>query len=207
MRADRRTGLLSRSCDRSLEMVATVSGMDPLWPDNEMAAMRRPDGSFYLGAAICRRGHVESAYLDPRRTADRPVAENCTACGARVLTACPTCQRRIRGDYHVPDVFTAVAPARPSFCDGCGGAFPWASREERIFELENLLDEEDVDEADRVVIQDQLARLRSADLSEKEERQAWETIKKRGGAALTSGPVKRVIEGLVSAAIRAQIGL
>jgi hypothetical protein len=44
-------------------------------------------------------------------------------------------------------------------CDECGSASPWATREERIFELENLLDEEDIEEADRVVIQDQLRRL------------------------------------------------
>jgi hypothetical protein len=33
---------------------------------------------------------------------------------------------------------------------------PWATREERIYELEKLLDREDVDEADLVVTQDQL---------------------------------------------------
>jgi hypothetical protein len=103
-------------------------------------------------------------------------------------------------------ISTRPAP-RPSFCDGCGAAFPWATREERIYELENLLDEEDVDEADRVVVQDALERLRSKELSEKEERQAWETIKQRGGAAITSGPVQRVLEGLVSAALRANLGL
>jgi hypothetical protein len=170
--------------------------------------MRQRDGSFYLGSAVCRRGHVESAYLDPRRPDETPVADNCTTCGARVLVACPACGLRIRGDYEVPGVISAVAPARPSFCDGCGGAFPWATREERIFELENLLDEEEVDEADRVVIQDQLARLRTAaDLTEKDEVQIWRTIKNRGGSALQSGPVQRVVEGLVSAAIRAQLGL
>ena len=45
--------------------------------------------------------------------------------------------------------------------------FPWATREERIFELENLLDEEDIEEADRVVIQDQLRRLTNAELSDR----------------------------------------
>ena len=43
---------------------------------------------------------------------------------------------------------------RPSFCDGCGIAYPWATREERIYELENLFDEAGIDEADRVVIHD-----------------------------------------------------
>lgn len=167
----------------------------------------RADGSFYMGAAVCRRGHVETWYLDPRRT-DRAVAEKCPTCGARVLTACPSCQRRLRGDYHVPGVIGFSGPEKPSpFCDGCGSALPWASREERIYELENLLDEEEIDEADRVVIQDQLIRLRDASISEKEEKQAWATIKRRAGGAMKSQPVQRVVEGLVSAAIRSQLGI
>ena len=79
--------------------------------------------------------------------------------------------------------------------------------EEPIYELENLLDEEDIDEADRVVIQAQLRRLRNSELSEREEKQVWETIKRRAGQAVTSGPVLRVLEGLVSASLRQQLGL
>lgn len=100
-------------------------------------------GTYRQGAAICRRGHVETYYLNPSRPA-RAIAENCPTCGARVLTACPHCDLRIRGDLHVPGVIGFSPDTRPSFCDGCGSAFPWATREERIYELENLLDEEDM---------------------------------------------------------------
>jgi hypothetical protein len=179
--------------------------MDMKWPEADLAALRGGQ-AFYQGAAICRRGHTETQHINPTGP-ETDLAENCTTCGARVLTACPVCDLRIRGKRYSPNVVSLVAASRPSFCDGCGVAYPWATREERIFELENLLDEQQVDEADRVVIQDQLARLRSASLTEKEERQVWETIKNRGGSALTSGPVQRVLEGLVSAAIRAQLGL
>jgi len=175
------------------------------WPDQDVAAMQQR-GTYRQGAAICRRGHVETYYLNPSRPA-RAIAENCPTCGARVLTACPHCDLRIRGDLHVPGVIGFSPDTRPSFCDGCGSAFPWATREERIYELENLLDEEDIDEADRAVIQEALGRLRNANLSERDEKQAWETIKRRAGRAVTSGPVPRVIEGLVSAALRQQLGL
>lgn len=175
------------------------------WPDADVAAMR--DGeAFHQGAAVCRRGHIQTQHLDPRKGLAE-IPENCTKCGARVLAACPNCELRIRGKRFMRMVISATPAPRPSFCDGCGAAFPWASREERIYELENLLDEEAVDEADRVVIQDALERLRTKELSEKEERQAWETIKQRGGAAITSAPVKRVLEGLLSAAVRASLGL
>jgi hypothetical protein len=103
---------------------------------------------------------------------------------------------------------SSVSPRPPgSFCDECGSASPWATREERIFELENLLDEEDIEEADRVVIQDQLRRVGNAVLTEKDERQAWSVIGRRAGAALMSPSVARVLEGLVTAAVRHQLNI
>jgi hypothetical protein len=50
------------------------------------------------------------------------VAQNCPKCGAAVLTACPNCGLRIRGDYFVPGVIAVSTASRPSFCDGCGSA-------------------------------------------------------------------------------------
>jgi hypothetical protein len=95
----------------------------------------------------------------------------------------------------------------PKFCDECGVAHPWASREERIFELENILDEEEIDDADRVVIERHLRELRETDLiEEKREKQLWGDISKRAGGALR-GPAIRVVEGLVSAKIRADLGI
>jgi hypothetical protein len=107
----------------------------------------------------------------------------------------------------VPGVIAVSTASRPSFCDGCGSAFPWATREERIFELENLLDEEDIEEADRVVIQDQLRRLTNAELSDKDERQAWSVIGRRAGVALKNPSVVRVLEGLITAGLRNQLGI
>lgn len=174
------------------------------WPAADDAAARRGE-SYHQGAAYCRRGHGITQHIKPTEPANVP--DKCTRCGARVLSACGFCNLRIRGKHYSPMVLSVTAADRPSFCDGCGGAYPWATREERVFELENLLDEEEIDDADRVVVQDHLARLRSETLSEKEERQAWAAIKERGGEALKSGAVQRVLEGLVSAAIRSQVGL
>lgn len=179
--------------------------MDALWPDDDVAAMRNR-GRYFQGAAICRRGHVEHSSLDPTRER-ASIAEKCPSCGSDVLTACPNCNLRIRGRLHSPGVVSMTPYPRPSFCDGCGAAYPWATRIERIYELENLLDQEEIDQADRVVIQADLARLRTEDLSASDEKRVWERIKSRAGSALTSGPVQRVMEGVVSAAIRSQLGL
>lgn len=180
----------------------------PVWPAQDLRAANAGSGiSFYGGAAICRRGHVEKAYIRPGQDVGG-IPERCPTCGANVLVGCPHCRLRIRGDRFVPGVVAVFDYSRPSFCDGCGSAFPWATREERIYELENLLDEQDIDDADRVVVSDNLRRLREEEaLSEKEERVLWERVKGAAGSALKSEHVAAVIEGLASAAIRHRLGI
>jgi hypothetical protein len=150
----------------------------------------RQNGSFRMGSAVCRRGHVITDQLRPDRLEDALVTRRCSECGGRVLTACPTCQRRVAGDLFVPGVLAFATPAAPSFCDGCGAAFPWASRDERIMELENALDEGGVADADLAIIRVQLDLLRSGDASEKDERKSWQTIKSRAGAVFMNERVQ-----------------
>jgi len=97
---------------------------------------------------------------------------------------------------------------RPVFCDRCGSAHPWATREQRIFELENIVDEEEIDEADRVFLHDRLRELREQDgLDEKRERQLWSQIKQRGGSFLTSEPVLTIAQSLITARLRQDLGI
>ena len=71
-----------------------------------------------------------------------------------------------------------------------------------------FLDQEDIDEADRVFIHDRLRELREAeDLDGKWERQVWAQIRDRSGRFLTSQPVQKITETVVSAAIRTQLGI
>jgi hypothetical protein len=178
---------------------------NPRWLAHDVPLSMSPGGTFYRGAAICRRKHVESSTILPGRD---PVGipEMCPTCGADVLVSCPYCRLRIRGQIDSHALIVDYDP--PSFCDGCGSAYPWASRKERIYELENFLDEEDIDDADRVVISDNLRRLREEEaLNENEQQAAWERIKRAAGGAMKSDRVAAVIEGLVSAAIRHQLGI
>jgi hypothetical protein len=99
---------------------------------------------YYTGAAVCTRGHAITK--DVRRM---EVAKRCPDCGAAVLTACRECGARIRGDYHSPGVVAIGFPYdRPKFCDDCGAPFPWVGRKERLYELENVMEQESgLDEA------------------------------------------------------------
>ncbi|HWX97212.1 MAG TPA: DUF2321 domain-containing protein [Solirubrobacteraceae bacterium] len=153
----------------------------------------------YRPAAICRRGHVQTS--DITLTEFGP---HCPNCGAEVLIQCPACQQRIRGRYYVPRVVGGGTDYRPpDFCDHCGAAFPWLSRQGRIFELQNRLDGEQLDPADELAVREQLEALVSPDLDEEEERQRWARVKKLAPRLWESS--QPVIETLVQAAIRASI--
>lgn len=93
----------------------------------------------------------------------------------------------------------------PDFCDNCGAPHPWASRKARLYELENLLDNEDLDPADRLTIQEHLEALRNPDVSEEEQRERWGRIKKLAPGFVNAGG--RIIESVVSGAVKAQLGL
>ncbi|MBB5791793.1 DUF2321 domain-containing protein [Jiangella mangrovi] len=178
----------------------------PIFPDRDVRALSRGQKN-RRAAAVCRRGHVREHALGPL-SSYRDVESYCSSCGAGVMIACEACGLRIRGVLAIGlSPYGRQTHSRPSFCDGCGGAFPWATRKERILELENLLDEEQIDDADRLVIHDHLRRLMAEGLDEKGEKAEWKGIVARAGSALKSGPVQRVFEGLVNAYLRKELGL
>lgn len=115
---------------------------------------------------------------------------------------------RLRGKRYLPGVVSAHIPAPMPFCDGCGSALPWATREERLYELQNILDQEDIDDVDRLWIDEQMNRLRADDgrITEKQEGDIWAGVKRRApGLFDTAG--KAVLSGVVSAGVRAALGL
>ena len=156
----------------------------------------------YRQAAVCRRGHVETEDITLHT-----VAERCTECGAKILTNCEACGGRIRGFYYVEGVIgfgSEYSP--PDFCDLCGSPHSWASRQARIYQLENLLDEQDLEPAEALKIRDELEALRSMpEMDESEEGRRWEKIKKIAPGFVQAGG--RIIETLVTAAIKAQLDL
>lgn len=155
----------------------------------------------YRPAVICRRGHVYSD--DATRS---PAAQRCSTCGARLEDACGNCGTMIRGEYFVPGVLALTSDyAPPEFCHSCGAPFPWASRQARIWELQNLLDEEDLDEADRLTVREQLEALQNPDLDEEEQVQRWNKVTMLAPGIMQSG--RRIIESVASAAVKSQLGI
>ncbi|NDU75676.1 DUF2321 domain-containing protein [Actinomadura sp. DSM 109109] len=169
------------------------------WRSGEPGKDRR---SGYQAAIVCRRGHP----IETRLTED-PGDDlgYCPDCGADILGRCAKCKIRIRGHRHMPGFYYG-AYTPPPFCDGCGVPHPWASREDRIHELENLLDEEGIEEADRVIVLGHLEQLRDGDLDEQSQVQKWKEVKRKA-PGLFIGTGQEVARTVISAAIRAQLGL
>lgn len=158
----------------------------------------------YRPAAVCKRGHL----VTDDTTRHGEIGNRCTVCGAPVLRACPVCEHRIRGDYHVEGVAViGLAPrSPPNFCDGCGAAFPWVDRQGRIYELQNLLDEEGLDSASELIAREQLEALLNADINEEEAVRRWKKVKELAPGLWEKSGASSIIESLVSSYIRGQIG-
>lgn len=109
-------------------------------------------------------------------------------CGAAVLTVCEACGQYIRGprlvaragitrsSSLVPEGFYTL----PDFCQSCAAPHPWAGRNARSYELENLLDKEDIGEAERLFAGEQLEALPQPELAS----DIWSTYRESGRASL-----------------------
>jgi hypothetical protein len=92
------------------------------------------------------------------------------------------------------------------FCDACGSPMPWASRQARLWELENVLQEDpDLSEADRLTIAEQLDALREPDLSEDDQVERWRRIKKVAPSLLGAG--LNIFVSVTSAYVQTKLGV
>jgi hypothetical protein len=136
------------------------------------------------------------------------VPEKCIECGAEVLTGCKKCGVRIPGETTGGDIFFSAPPNwLPYFCESCGSMYPWATKRQRIFELENRLRLEGVEEADYATITEQLEKLLDENLSPEGERKIWEKIKIKAGAFFFSENVKDIATSLMTKVLRDQLGI
>ena len=154
--------------------------------------------SEYTSAAVCRRGHVASVNIERRAP-----SKHCEKCGAKVLVACAQCEERIRGDYVSSGVVLPYTP--PQFCDSCGAPHPWAGRQARLYQLQNILDEQNLDEATRLSVQEELEALQASEMSEEEQKKRWLRIKDLSPGLIQAG--QRIIESIVTSGIKAGLGL
>lgn len=88
----------------------------------------------YDTAKICIDGHLITSSMESSRNTDN----NCTLCGAAVITKCSKCNAPIHGYYNVPGVLTFHDEPIPAFCHNCGSPYPWT--ESRLDTAEKIID-------------------------------------------------------------------
>jgi hypothetical protein len=209
----------SRSASASSSGIESVANNDtlPLSSRNRtITRLTRPEhtdalltgkiagvSGYHLTATICRRGHVVTTNADSALHTPR-----CATCGAETLIACPNCGARIRGAYIVPG-FIGVGEdyTPPDFCADCGSPFPWASRQARIYELMNLLDEEQLDPAAELAVREQLEALANTDLDEQDQEGRWRRVQRLAPTLWEKAGAQQIITTLVLAEARARLGL
>ena len=81
--------------------------------------------SWYDVAQICMNWHVANSatqrYPDQNKNF-------CDKCGDPTITACPACNRPVRGKYHAPGVIVIGDDPAPAHCIECGKPYPWTER-------------------------------------------------------------------------------
>jgi hypothetical protein len=154
-------------------------------------------------ANICRRGHVISVQ------APADTKGFCADCGADVLGRCPSCGQPILGVPAEADAYGTLdydgSYEPPRFCQKCGAAFPWLDRQGRIYELQNLLDREPVDEATRLTVREQLEALTDPGLTEEEQLKRWQRVRGLAPELFKTG--RSIIEGLATAYMKKELEL
>ena len=146
--------------------------------------------------------------METSNVATHVPSERCAECGAKILIECPTCGQGIRGRYIVPGVVNlGQTYSPPDFCDSCGLPFPWAGRQARIYELQNLLDEEDLDDATALTVREQLQALMDPDLDERQQAQHWKRIKEAAPGFLDKAATHPVVTSLLTAWLKKEVGL
>lgn len=114
----------------------------------------------------------------------------------------------IRGSYIVPGVIGIGSEyTAPDFCADCGHPFPWASRQARIYELMNILDEERLDPAAELAVREQLEALVNPDLDDAEQETRWTRVRRLAPTLWEKSGVQAIVTSLVLAEARAKLGL
>ncbi len=160
----------------------------------------------YQAASVCKRGHSQETRLT--EAPDPASLGFCPDCGAVILARCPACGIRIRGELHIPSqVWFEENFAPRKFCDGCGEPYPWATWQDRIYQLENVLDEERIDEATKLLVREDLKRLRDADgMDQDAQLKIWRQVKDRA-PGLLKGTALPVAQSLLNAYLQQKLGL
>jgi hypothetical protein len=160
-------------------------------------------------AAVCKRGHVIN--LDAGRVPDPGEPSGfCETCGARIVRACRSCEAPLLGVSPSADAYGNLDTEewrRPDFCRDCGSPYPWVDRAGRIQHLENLLDNENLDEATDLAVREQLNALADPDVDDKSAQRRWNRVRDLAPGLWEQSGARAVLTSLMTEALKREFGL
>ena len=93
----------------------------------------------YRTAQICQNGHMITSSIESCPELKQIF---CSKCGAKTITACPSCNAPLFGDMYDTDgsaIYGFCATVK-SYCHNCGKAYPWT---ESVIQSTTLLIQEE----------------------------------------------------------------
>lgn len=155
-----------------------------------------------LWSAVYKRGHVQTESLAHPNQPGTP--SFCPGCGALVITHCGRCGAALLGG-HRGVVRMSSRPPKP-FCHECGAAHRRATREQRIRQLENLLEFEDLEPATQLAVIEEIAVLAKPVDEDSDDSQvrAGERIKELAPSLWETG--KPILQSLLTEAAKRRLG-
>ena len=173
-------------------------------------------GRYYLSAAVCSRGHTASSNVPTENMpAPSPFSQElqavpaerfCTVCGTQILTACSNCNKRIRGIVTGPGIMAVPAAYKPpDFCDHCGVPHPWATRQARLWRIENLLETNGLSGTEQLILREKFEELANSDLTEDQQVEKWKVVRRIVPDVLVT--VRKVGESLLTSYMKGELGL
>lgn len=105
------------------------------------------DHDWYDGLQVCENGHVITNYATSQPTSTQ---NHCHECGAKTITACPTCNTPMRGYRHISGVFHVSDSPAPDYCMECGSPMPWQAA--KLENLAEVLSMSGISESDLAIV-------------------------------------------------------
>jgi hypothetical protein len=149
-------------------------------------------------AIVCKRGHIATRITEIYTIPE--YGKYCQDCGAALYHRCPACARQLP--------LVNKGAAAPSFCIGCGLPFPWATREDIVYHVQNQLDLQGLEEGDRRLLEDQLKELlKRPEDKDAENRQVKALEKLRDAAPKAWKFAAPILDPLITAWMKSQLGI
>jgi hypothetical protein len=159
--------------------------------------------------ATSRMHHIDlqtlSALRGPTQLKAPHVPAFCGRCGGQVLLGCRSCDAGIAGQMDGRPRDPQWEPA--GFCWKCGFPYPWATREQRLAQLYNVIDDEELDDAERLAVVEQIAVLSEPvdEVSDEDRVRAGERVKSLAPKAWEAA--LPILQSLLTAKAKQDLGL